>query len=91
VMKTQLADGKLGRDQQQCFTTPAAEEELYDLQADPHSLRNLAHDKSHRLQLLEMRKELDRWRSQTHDEVPASFTPDKYDRTTGKLPVGKEP
>ncbi len=46
-------------------TRPA--EELYDWQADPHQLRNLAGDPAHEAALLEMRGRLDRWIRETGD------------------------
>lgn len=90
VMQELFAAGKLSPPQSVCFTAPSPEEELYDLDADPHSLRNLAADASHKSVLDKMRKKLDAWQVSTKDATPSTFTPDKYDRSTGKLP-GKKP
>nr|WP_272210330.1 hypothetical protein [Marinicella sp. W31]MDC2876198.1 hypothetical protein [Marinicella sp. W31] len=42
-------------------------EELYDLEADPHEVKNLADDPDHREQLLAMRKATEAWQRDTHD------------------------
>ena len=46
-------------------TKPA--EELYDTQADPHEIRNLAGSPAHRQILERLRKELRRWMIRTRD------------------------
>ena len=50
-------------------------EELYDTQADPDNVRNLAEDPSHRATLVAMRTKLRQWRSEIRD--------------TGLLPEGE--
>lgn len=54
-------------------------EELYDLQADPHEVRNLAASRAHRARLAVMRAQLERWVKESNDlgaipekELPAS-------------------
>jgi len=42
-------------------------EELYDLEADPDEVRNLAADPAHRETLLDMRRRVERWQEQTDD------------------------
>jgi N-sulfoglucosamine sulfohydrolase len=42
-------------------------EELYDLQADPSEVRNLAGDPAHRTVIERMRAEMKKFRSETHD------------------------
>ncbi len=84
VMQKLHGEGKLLPAQQACFVTPAPEEELYDLQADPHSLHNLAVDPKHAAVLKELRQRLTDWQRTTDDAVPQTFTPDKFDRSNGK-------
>ena len=47
-------------------TMPA--EELYDLQADPHEIQNLAESAEHRAVLSRLRTALDDWIERTHDQ-----------------------
>lgn len=76
--------GKLAPEQRGCFTLPRPTEELYDLQRDPNSLRNLAADPDYREPLAELRKALDRWREETGDTFNQdTLTPDRFDRETG--------
>jgi N-sulfoglucosamine sulfohydrolase len=42
-------------------------EELYDLEADPVEVRNLASDPDHQGKLLEMRAALEQWQNDTED------------------------
>lgn len=65
-------EGKLN-DTQKLFMAPTKpEEELYDTQADPHEVKNLAGSKEHEATLKRMRAALDRWMTNTKDlgEVP---------------------
>lgn len=82
----QLRDaGQLPESQRQCFLAPRPEEELYDLESDPHSLKNLAADPQHAAVLAEMRKALEDWQAQTRDTFDRQkLTPDRFDRQTGK-------
>jgi N-sulfoglucosamine sulfohydrolase len=85
-------DGKLKDVQMTCFTKPLPEEELYDVQADPHELQNLAASPKFAAELSELRGALDAWKKQTKDETPAARTPDEFDRETGEpLPGRKRP
>jgi N-sulfoglucosamine sulfohydrolase len=85
-------DGKLKDVQMTCFTKPLPEEELYDIQADPHELQNLAASPKFAAELRELRGALDAWKKQTKDETPAARTPDEFDRETGEpLPGRKRP
>jgi N-sulfoglucosamine sulfohydrolase len=77
------AQGKLPPEQRGCFVTPRPAEELYDVRADPHCLKNLAGGGAHGEVLQTMRQALDRWIEETKDRVPEKPTPDKFDRTTG--------
>jgi arylsulfatase A-like enzyme len=85
MLELHAAD-KLRPEQRTCFITPSPEEQLFDLEADPHSLRNLGSDKKLEPVLEDLRRRLGAWRTETGDEMPKVLTPDKYDRTTGKPP-----
>jgi arylsulfatase A-like enzyme len=76
--------GKLTPEQTAPFESPLRSEELYDLQADPHELKNLAPDPAHAETLRKLRAELDRWKKQTQDVTPPQRTPDEFDRRTGE-------
>ena len=77
---------------QGAITKPLPKEELYDLQADPQELNNLAADPKFSKELAELRGALDVWKTQTHDDTPAARTPDEFDRETGEpLPGRKRP
>lgn len=67
-----------------CFEKPLPKEELYDLDADPHELTNLAGDPKHAETLTKLRKVLDDWGKEINDLVPKERTPDEFDRETGK-------
>ncbi len=76
--------GKLPAHQRGCFTVPRPAEELYDLTADPHELKNIAADSAHAATLSQMRELLTRWEKETQDRVPESRRPDEFDRETGE-------
>ncbi|MGI8978947.1 MAG: sulfatase family protein [Pirellulaceae bacterium] len=85
-------EGTLKDTQTTCFTKPLPEEELYDIQADPHELKNLAADPKFAAELAELRGALDAWKKQTRDDAPATRTPDEFDRETGQpIPGRKRP
>jgi N-sulfoglucosamine sulfohydrolase len=48
-------------------------EELYDLQADPHCLRNLSKEEKHSAQLKQMRSELLAWMEKTNDPLREQY------------------
>ena len=54
------------------FSTTRPAEELYDVQADPFEIRNLAGDPHFRSTLESLRVRLDRWMEETHDGGPES-------------------
>jgi arylsulfatase A-like enzyme len=76
--------GQLTPEQTACFVRPRPKEELYDTEADPHELHNLAADPAHAAPLRELRRVLDEWQKETGDRVPAARTPDRFDRETGE-------
>ncbi len=64
--------GQLTPEQAQWFRESKPLEELFDTEADPHELNNLAEDPLYADKLLELREELDRWMEEIEDlgEVP---------------------
>lgn len=93
VAMRQLRDeGKLAAEQQAIFAVPRPQEELYDVLADPHELRNLAGDPQYASVLGELRDALKQWRETTRDGIPRERTPDGFDRETGeRLPHNRGP
>ena len=88
----QLRDaGELTAVQLEPFLQPRPAEELYDVQADPHSLANLAGDPQFAAVLGEMREALTAWQKQTDDAKPDLLTADKFDRETGLSLTAKAP
>lgn len=77
---------KLTPEQQMVFATPRPAEELYDTEADPHELKNLAADPDRAGTLAEMRATLDAWQKETADVRPQEPRKDGFDRESG-LPV----
>jgi arylsulfatase A-like enzyme len=75
--------GELPPEQMACFIKPRASEELYDVEADPQEMRNLAADPAHAATLRQLRDVLDRWQQETADVVPSPRPPDTFDRETG--------
>jgi arylsulfatase len=69
------AAGKTTAAQNNPFLKPAPREELYDTEADPHQLENLADDAEHAATLEELRRVLERWSDETGDSVPEHPTP----------------
>ena len=76
-------EGKLLPHQMMTFTTPRPEEQLFDCNADPHELKNLAGDPKYANVLKEMRGALSSWQKQYDDYIPKIRTPDEFDRETG--------
>lgn len=81
--------GKLTPAQADVFVIPRPREELYDVTNDPEQLLNLVSVPKYRKKLEEMRALLLKWQSDTRDSLPGKFTPDRFDRETGK-PLKKE-
>lgn len=72
VWRQWAADGKLTGPQKLFFAPTKPAEELYDTQADPHEVNNLAADPALAEKLKELQAALDRWVKDTRDlgEVP---------------------
>lgn len=67
------AQGKLSVMQEEILFSPSRPvEELYDVQADPFEIHNLASDPQFRSTLETLRVRLDRWMVETHDLGPES-------------------
>jgi arylsulfatase A-like enzyme len=90
------AQGKLSPLQEELLFSPTRPaEELYDVQADPFEIRNLAGDPQFRSTLETLRTRLDRWMAETRDPGPesekaydASYA---YELKTAKSPERRNP
>src|SRR5574340_465956 len=67
LVKKLKAEGKLTPVQLLFTAESKPVEELYDLQTDPHEIRNLADESAQRDRLLAMRQQLDTWLRETGD------------------------
>jgi arylsulfatase A-like enzyme len=76
--------GELTPAQMTCFVKPRASEELYDVAADPHELKNLAADPAYAQTLARLQSALGAWRQNTADAEPSPRPPDTFDRETGQ-------
>ncbi len=86
AMRRLRDQGRLPAAQMGCFVKPRPAEELYDVEADPFELQNLAADQAHARTLQEMRAILARWQRETDDRAPPGRPPELFDRDTG-LPL----
>jgi hypothetical protein len=68
VIRELHSRGELTKAQQLLLATTKPEEELYDLEADPHELKNLAQSQQHQQTLEELRALLDEWIAETEDK-----------------------
>jgi arylsulfatase A-like enzyme len=66
-MRKLLGKGNLAPQFSQWFVSPRAAEELYDLNADPWELVNLAGDPAYAVQLKSLAAECDRWQLECRD------------------------
>ncbi len=60
-------DGKLNAIQKLFFAPAKPTEELYDCEADPHEIKNLANNPKHAKKMAELRTALDKWVAETKD------------------------
>ncbi|MBY0374521.1 MAG: sulfatase [Bryobacteraceae bacterium] len=72
--------GKLNPVQAQWLAPRRPEFELYDHQADPHEVRNLAADPRHQPALRRLSAELDRWITETNDHGRTPEPPEVIER-----------
>jgi arylsulfatase A-like enzyme len=84
AMRRLRDQGQLAAEQRACFVSPRPTEELYDVDADPHELHDLAGDPRYAKVLAEMRRALSDWTRETGDVVPERLSPDEFDRETGQ-------
>jgi len=84
--------GQLVGPQKLFFLPEKPDEELYDLKADPHEVRNLAGSPEHRETLQRMRGVLEKWMKDTHDLglIPEEELQEKM-RPGGKWATTAEP
>jgi uncharacterized sulfatase len=61
VLELWQKEGRLTEAQQPFMAATRPEEELYDLAADPHEVRNLAKDPAHEKTIRDLRARLDEW------------------------------
>jgi uncharacterized sulfatase len=67
VWRERAFAGKLDDVQKLFFAKTKPEEELYDLEADPFEVKNLAADPKHAATLKEMREAVEKWGTDTKD------------------------
>ncbi|MCI0746802.1 MAG: sulfatase-like hydrolase/transferase, partial [Verrucomicrobia subdivision 3 bacterium] len=68
LLKELHAEGKLTPAQAVLCAPSMPEEELYDLEADPHEINNLAKSPDHQQQLRRLRAALNKWIDTTNDQ-----------------------
>ena len=73
------AAGTLDPVQKQLFAPTRPKEELYDLDADPHEIRNLANDPAMQTTLATMRQQLSDWMDSTNDHGRTPEPAEMYD------------
>lgn len=71
--------GQLDKIQSLLFAETRASEELYDLEADPWEVHNLANDAAHAKTLEGLRTKLERWMEQTNDQGRVPESESRYD------------
>ena len=84
AMQRLRVQGKLDASQMACFVSPRPAEELYDVTNDRHELHNLAENPQYASVVRELREALRDWSQRTDFRIPATRTPDEFDRETGE-------
>ena len=82
ILKTIRAEhqaGKLNEIQKLVVRDVRPPEELYDVNADPHEIRNLANDPKFKDKLVELRGRLDTWMEETNDLGRQAETAEMFD------------
>ena len=92
VLRARAKAGQLTPAQRRLFEVPRARLELYDLEADPWELRNVADVPRYAKQVRELAAVLQEWMEQT-DDFPAAYRvrDDNTDRITGMPFTSKIP
>jgi len=85
VMKLLYSQGRLTPEQAHFFAPTRPAEELYDLRADPHELRNLADDPACSDTLNALRARLDAWIAETGDKGETPEDPEEEKRQYEKM------
>ena len=75
--------GELTDEQKVIFDEPRPEYELYDVQADPYEMNNLASDEAFAETLAAMKAQLAEAREASGDKDPEFRTPDEFGRISG--------
>ncbi len=78
TLRQMREDGSLAAEAEAMFFAARPEEELYDLDADPWEMRNLAGDAEHAETLVAMRNTLDDWIAESGDRGQAFETAAEY-------------
>lgn len=78
LLKRLHTEGGLTAAQDRYFADTKPAEELYDLKADPHELRNLALDPAYASDLKTLRHELDVWIQATDQRATTLESPEEY-------------
>jgi hypothetical protein len=87
LLKELAREGKLSREAMLFTAATKPIEELFDLHADPHEVRNLAGDPAYRVTLKELRALVDEWVRDTGDQGYIGEDPvDIYRGYSGHLP-----
>jgi len=92
VLRARAKAGRLNPAQRRLFEAPRARLELYDLEADPWELRNVADEPRYARQVRQLAAVLQEWMEQT-DDFPATYRvrDDNTDRITGMPFTSKIP
>jgi N-sulfoglucosamine sulfohydrolase len=97
ALRARAKAGRLTSAQRRLFESPRARLELYDLEADPWEIRNVADDPRYAKEVRELAGVLQRWMEES-DDFPATYRirDDNTDRITGvpfttKIPPLRNP
>ena len=90
-LRAMAAQGTLTPAQLDPLLEPRPAEELFNVDDDPHQIKNLAGSPEHRAVLEKLRTLVNDWQRQTGDTTPSldEATPDRFDRRTGKAIHGR--
>jgi len=90
LLKQLHAEGKLTPAQEFLCQPRRPEEELYDLESDPHEIRNLAGDPAHAATLARLRSALEKWIEETNDKGRTP-EPEALVKSKGATKLGTKP